>query len=83
MSISLQAADFRLRPNIIYIFRFSLFITAWLDTAVPMEEFIIPAYRHLKTMNPESVSIKALETDHYFSNARDALADSIMEWVKK
>ena len=60
-----------------------LFITAWLDTAVPMEEFIIPAYRHLKTMNPESVSIKALETDHYFSNARDALADSIMEWVKK
>jgi fermentation-respiration switch protein FrsA (DUF1100 family) len=59
-----------------------LFITGWLDTTVPMEEFIIPTYRHLKNMNPESVSIKAIETDHNFTNKRDELADSISEWIK-
>ncbi len=59
-----------------------LFITGWLDTTVPMEEFIIPAYRHLKSVNPEFVSIKALETDHYFANKRDELANSITEWIK-
>jgi len=59
-----------------------LFITGWLDTTVPMEEFIIPTYRHLKNMNPEFVSIKALETDHYFTNKRDELANSITEWIK-
>jgi uncharacterized protein len=59
-----------------------LFITAWLDTTVPMEEFIIPVYRHLKNMNPELVSIKAFETDHYFTNKRDELANSIADWTK-
>ena len=58
-----------------------LFITGWLDTTVPMEEFIIPTYRHLKNMNPEFVSIKAFETDHYFTNKRDELANSITEWI--
>ena len=59
------------------------FITGWLDTTIPMEEFIIPSYRKLKTLYPKSVSIKALETDHYFTNARDELASSIIEWVNK
>ena len=59
-----------------------LFITGWLDTTVPLEEFIVPTYRHLKNMNPEFVSIRAFETDHYFTNKRDELADSISEWVK-
>jgi hypothetical protein len=54
----------------------------WLDTNIPMEEFIIPTYRHLKIINPENVSIKAIETDHNFSNARDELANSIVEWVR-
>lgn len=58
-----------------------LFITGWLDTTVPMEEFIIPTYRHLKNMNPEFVSIKAIETDHYFTNKRDELANLITEWI--
>ncbi|NTW78031.1 MAG: alpha/beta hydrolase [Syntrophaceae bacterium] len=58
------------------------FITGWLDTMVPMEEFIIPTYRHLKNMNPEFVSIKAFETDHNFTNKRDELANSISEWIK-
>jgi len=60
-----------------------LFITGWLDTAVPMEEYIIPTYRQLKNMNPEFVSINAFETDHYFTNKRDELANSISEWVKR
>jgi uncharacterized protein len=59
-----------------------LFITGWLDTAVPMEEFIIPTYRHLKKMYPESVSIKAFETDHTFTNKREELATAISEWIK-
>lgn len=59
-----------------------LFITGWLDTTVPMEEFIIPAYRHLKNSNPENVSIKAIETDHNFTKARVELANSIVAWVK-
>jgi len=58
------------------------FITGWLDTTIPLEEFIIPAYRHLKALNPEAVSIKALETDHFFTNQRDELANAITEWVK-
>ena len=58
------------------------FITGWLDTTVPMEEFIIPTYRHLKNLNPEFVSIKAFETDHNFTNKRDDLANSISEWIR-
>ena len=58
------------------------FITGWLDTTVPLEEFIIPTYRHLKNMNPEFVSIKAFETDHNFTNKRDELVNSITEWIK-
>lgn len=60
-----------------------LFITGWLDTTVPLEEFIIPAYRHLKALNPEVVSIKALETDHFFTNQRDELANVITDWIIK
>jgi uncharacterized protein len=59
-----------------------LFITGWLDTTVPMEEFIIPTYRHLKNMYPEYVSIKAFETDHTFANKREELAKAISEWIK-
>ena len=59
------------------------FITAWLDTLVPMEEFIIPTYRRLKKLNPGGVSITAIETDHGFTNARDELANAIVEWIKK
>jgi uncharacterized protein len=58
-----------------------LFITGWLDITVPMEEFIIPAYRHLKNMYPESVSIEAFETDHTFTNKREELATAISEWI--
>jgi len=60
-----------------------LFITGWLDTTVPIEEFIMPTYRNLKTLYPKFVNIKAIETDHYFTNARDELANSIIEWVRK
>ncbi len=60
-----------------------LFITGWLDTTIPMEEFIIPVYRHLKKRYPESISIRAFETDHNFTNTRDELAKSIIEWVYK
>lgn len=59
-----------------------LFITGWLDTTVPMEDFIIPAYRHLKTRYPENISIIALDTDHYFTNARVELTNLIVNWVK-
>lgn len=59
------------------------FITGWLDTTITMEEFIIPSYRKLKTLYPKSVSIKALEIDHNFTNARNELANTIIEWVNK
>jgi len=59
-----------------------LFITGFLDTTVPMEEFILPTYRHLKNMYPESVSIEAFETDHTFANKREELATAISEWIK-
>jgi esterase/lipase len=58
------------------------FIAAWLDTLVPMEEFIIPTYRRLKKLNPDRVSITAFETDHSFTNARDDLANAITKWIK-
>lgn len=58
------------------------FIAAWLDTLVPMEEFILPTYRHLRKLNPEGVSIKAIETDHSFTNARDELSATITAWIK-
>jgi hypothetical protein len=47
-----------------------------------MEEFIIPTYRHLKKLNPDGVSIKAIETDHSFTKSRDILANVITEWIK-
>lgn len=57
------------------------FITAWLDTLVPIETFILPTYRHLKKLYPAGVSIKAIETDHSFTNARDELANTITDWI--
>jgi len=33
-------------------------------------------------LNPESVSIKAIETDHFFTNKRDELANALTEWIK-
>jgi len=48
-----------------------------------MEEFILPVYRNLKRLYPKSISIEAIETDHYFTNAKDELANAIIEWVKK
>lgn len=58
------------------------FITAWLDTLVPIETFILPTYRHLKKLYPGGVSIKAIETDHSFTNARDELSATITAWIK-
>jgi len=58
-----------------------LFITGWLDNAIPMEEYIIPVYRQLKMLNAENVYIKAFETDHYFSNVMDELTNTITEWT--
>ena len=58
-----------------------LFLVGWQDNEIPMEEYILPIYRKLKSQNPEIVYIKAFNTDHTFSNVRDELANSIAEWV--
>ena len=58
-----------------------LFLVGWQDTTIPMEEYIIPLYRQLKSQNPEKVHIKAFDTDHTFGNVRDELANSIVQWV--
>jgi dienelactone hydrolase len=58
-----------------------LFMVGWQDNEIPMEEYIIPIYRKLKSQNPEKIYIKAFDTDHTFGNVRDELAKSIVEWV--
>jgi alpha/beta superfamily hydrolase len=60
-----------------------LFLTGWQDTLCPMEEYIIPVYRKLKNLGSKSVSIKAFDTDHYFSNSKDELTNAITEWINK
>ena len=60
-----------------------LFLTGWQDTEIPMEEYIIPVYRKLKNLGSESVSIKAFDTGHYFSNSKDELTNAITEWINK
>jgi len=58
-----------------------LFLVGWQDNEIPMEEYIIPIYRKLKSQNPEKVYIKAFDTDHTFGNVREELTNSIVEWV--
>ena len=58
-----------------------LFLVGWQDNEIPMEEYIIPIYRKLKSQNPEKVYIRAFDTDHTFGNVKDELANSIVEWV--
>lgn len=58
-----------------------LFLAGWQDNEIPMEEYIIPIYRKLKSQNPEKVYIKAFDTDHTFGNVKDILTNSIVEWV--
>jgi dienelactone hydrolase len=60
-----------------------LFITGWLDNTIPLEEFIIPVYRQLKTVKAENVQIKTFDTDHSFGNAKEELTESILAWTLK
>jgi hypothetical protein len=60
-----------------------LFLTGWQDNSIPMEEYIIPVYRQLMNLGAENVYIKAFDTDHYFGNVMDELANSIATWSNK
>jgi pimeloyl-ACP methyl ester carboxylesterase len=60
-----------------------LFIVGWDDTTGKMEENALPLYRKLKQLKAPDVSIAAFTDNHAFTNSRDDLAKTIVEWIKK
>ncbi len=60
-----------------------LFIVGWLDTGCPLEVTALPLYRKLKQLKAENISLKGFDSDHSFSNVRDDLANTIIDWINK
>lgn len=59
-----------------------LFIGGLNDINVVLEEHILPLYRKLQQLESENIAMLVLNTDHYFSNAREELAEKIYDWIK-
>lgn len=60
-----------------------LLIVGWLDKTSILEVNTLPLYRRLLQLKAENITIKSFETDHSFSNVRDDLANTIIDWIKK
>lgn len=58
-----------------------LFIIGWQDRTSVLEVNTLPLYRKLLQLNPGNTAIIGFESDHSFSNVRDELAKTIVEWV--
>src|SRR3972149_2335304 len=59
-----------------------LLIGGWDDIQTTMEKFILPLYRALQTEKAQNVTIKAFQDDHYFGKTKNAVAQTVTEWIK-
>ncbi|MBA7516811.1 hypothetical protein ES705_08860 [subsurface metagenome] len=60
-----------------------LWLGGWNDQLCIVEEHMLPLYRKLQELEAEKIKIKVFETNHSFSNVRDDLASTILNWIKK
>ena len=56
------------------------FIVGWLDTTCPPEINTFPLFRKL-LRSKANIAIKGFQSDHTFSDVRDELANSIVNWI--
>jgi dienelactone hydrolase len=58
-----------------------LLIGGWEDVNITIENHLLPLYRALRKENAPSVEFIVYHTDHSFKNAREKLAEDIIEWI--
>jgi len=60
-----------------------LIIAGWQDNLSTLEVYILPLYRALQRQGAKNVEIEVFNSNHQFTNVRDALASRITSWIKK
>lgn len=60
-----------------------LLIGGWNDQNVTIEDHVLPLYRSLKKAKAKQVRIVALQDNHVFGKTRDALAETLSEWLNE
>ncbi|MCK4816293.1 prolyl oligopeptidase family serine peptidase [bacterium] len=60
-----------------------LLIGGWLDKQSTLEGHILPLYRALQKNEAKNIEIEMFNDNHSFRNVRDALANTIISWIKK
>jgi len=59
-----------------------LFISGLNDMHVVLEEHSLPLYRKLRELESENIEMLVLNTDHYFRNVREEVAEKIYHWIQ-
>lgn len=59
-----------------------LLICGWDDAQVTIDQFTLPLYRELKNEKAKNIIIVAFQDDHYFTNSRNEVAQSIIDWLR-
>jgi len=59
-----------------------LLICGWDDAQVTIDHFTLPLYRELKNEKAKNLKIVAFQDDHYFTNSRKELAQTIIDWLR-
>jgi len=60
-----------------------LLIAGWQDMLSTLEAHILPLYRALQRQGARNVEMEVFNSNHQFTNMRDALASRIISWIKK
>jgi len=60
-----------------------LLICGWDDNVVSIDRYILPLYRELQKEKDTQVKIKAFQDNHGFSNTRNELAKTIINWINE
>jgi len=59
-----------------------LLVGGWDDEQVTIDGYLVPFYRSLKKAGAKKIRFEAFQTDHWFRNVRDELADLVIQWVR-
>jgi len=59
-----------------------LLICGWDDAQVTIDHFTLPLYRELKNEKAKNLKIVAFQDDHYFTNSRKEVAQTIIDWLR-
>ena len=61
----------------------NLLVCGWNDNVVSIDRYILPLYRELQEKEASQVKIKAFQDNHGFSNTRNELAKTIVNWINE